>query len=160
MDACSALARRDAFEKQSKNQDAVLRQEALGSVPVYLPDNTGEKQARGELGTAHAIKNRIPSEASDSTKRWGGKRNSALRTSSSLSLSQAANIIVAAQFAAAIGMPFNRMVTIHWEHAGIATSAIKIISGLKSGTRFWFRVAAVGAGGQSGWSEQASKTAP
>lgn len=47
-----------------------------------------------------------------------------------------------------------------WEHVGIATSATKTISELKSGTRFWFRVAAVGAGGQSGWSEQASRTAP
>lgn len=47
-----------------------------------------------------------------------------------------------------------------WEHAGVATSSTKTISGLKSGTRFWFRVAAVGAGGQSGWSEQATKVAP
>ena len=47
-----------------------------------------------------------------------------------------------------------------WEHVGIATSATKTISGLKSGTRFWFRVAAVGAGGQSGWSEHATKVAP
>jgi hypothetical protein len=47
-----------------------------------------------------------------------------------------------------------------WEHAGVATSANKTISNLKSGTRFWFRVAAVGAGGQSGWSEQATKVAP
>ncbi len=50
--------------------------------------------------------------------------------------------------------------TTSWEHVGIATSASKMISNLKSGTRFWFRVAAVGAGGQSGWSEQATKTAP
>lgn len=47
-----------------------------------------------------------------------------------------------------------------WEHAGVATSATKTISNLKSGTRFWFRVAAVGAGGQSGWSEHATKVAP
>jgi hypothetical protein len=47
-----------------------------------------------------------------------------------------------------------------WTHAGIATSATKTISNLKSGTRYWFRVAAVGAGGQSGWSEQATKVAP
>jgi hypothetical protein len=47
-----------------------------------------------------------------------------------------------------------------WEHAAIATSATKTITNLKSGTRFWFRVAAVGAGGQSGWSEHATKTAP
>jgi len=37
-----------------------------------------------------------------------------------------------------------------WEHAGIATSATKTITNLKSGTRFWFRVAAVAAAGQSG----------
>lgn len=47
-----------------------------------------------------------------------------------------------------------------WEHAGVATSATKRISNLKSGTRFWFRVAAVGAGGQSGWSEHATRVAP
>jgi hypothetical protein len=47
-----------------------------------------------------------------------------------------------------------------WEHAGIATSSTKTIGGLKSGTRFWFRVAALGAGGQSGWSEHATKVAP
>jgi hypothetical protein len=47
-----------------------------------------------------------------------------------------------------------------WEHVGVATSATKTISNLKSGTRFWFRVAALGAGGQSGWSEHATKVAP
>ena len=120
MDVFSARASRNGFEKQSKNQGSAQRRPLLWSVPVYLPDNTGEKQLPGELGTAHAIKNRIPSEASDSAKRWGGRRNSALRTSSSLSVSQTANIIAAAQFAAAIGLSFNRMVTIHWEHAGIA----------------------------------------
>jgi len=47
-----------------------------------------------------------------------------------------------------------------WTHVGIATSASKIINGLKTGTRYWFRVAAVGAGGQSGWSEHATKVVP
>jgi hypothetical protein len=47
-----------------------------------------------------------------------------------------------------------------WTHMGIATSGSKAISSLKSGTRYWFRVAAVGAGGQSGWSEHATKVAP
>jgi hypothetical protein len=44
-----------------------------------------------------------------------------------------------------------------WTHVGIATSASKAISNLTSGKRYWFRVAAVGAGGQSGWSEHATK---
>jgi hypothetical protein len=50
--------------------------------------------------------------------------------------------------------------TTSWEHAGIATSATKTLTNLKSGTRFWFRVAAIAAGGQSGWSEHATKVAP
>jgi hypothetical protein len=47
-----------------------------------------------------------------------------------------------------------------WTHAGIATSASKVITNLTSGKRYWFRVAAVSAGGQSGWSEHATKVVP
>lgn len=47
-----------------------------------------------------------------------------------------------------------------WTHVGIATSANKVISGLTTGKRYWFRVAAVGAVGQSGWSEHATKIVP
>ena len=47
-----------------------------------------------------------------------------------------------------------------WTHVGIATSASKAISNLTSGKRYWFRVATVGAGGQSGWSEHATKVVP
>jgi hypothetical protein len=36
-----------------------------------------------------------------------------------------------------------------WLHAGIATSGSKTIANLTSGKRYWFRVAAVGAGGQA-----------
>jgi hypothetical protein len=47
-----------------------------------------------------------------------------------------------------------------WTHVGIATSASKLITNLTSGKRYWFRVAAVSAGGQSGWSEHATKVVP
>lgn len=47
-----------------------------------------------------------------------------------------------------------------WTHAGVSTKASKTISGLISGTRYWFRVAAVGSSGQSGWSDPATKIAP
>jgi len=47
-----------------------------------------------------------------------------------------------------------------WTHVGIATSASKVITNLTSGKRYWFRVAAVSAGGQSGWSEHATKVVP
>lgn len=51
---------------------------------------------------------------------WGGARNRADRLSEGLSLKQATGIIEAAQFALAIGLPFNRHVTIHWERAGVS----------------------------------------
>ena len=47
-----------------------------------------------------------------------------------------------------------------WTHVGIATSASKVVVNLTSGKRYWFRVAAVSAGGQSGWSEHATKVVP
>lgn len=47
-----------------------------------------------------------------------------------------------------------------WTHVGIATSTSKTIANLTSGKRYWFRLAAIGAGGQSGWSEHATKVAP
>ena len=47
-----------------------------------------------------------------------------------------------------------------WTHVGIATSASKMVLNLASGKRYWFRVAAVSAGGQSGWSEHATKVVP
>ena len=47
-----------------------------------------------------------------------------------------------------------------WIHIGIATSASRVIQNLTSGKRYWFRVAAVGAIGQSGWSEHATKVVP
>ncbi len=47
-----------------------------------------------------------------------------------------------------------------WTHVGIATSGSKTIANLPSGKRYWFRVAAVSAGGQSGWSEHATKVVP
>jgi hypothetical protein len=47
-----------------------------------------------------------------------------------------------------------------WTHASIATASFATIENLTSGKRYWFRVAAVGTMGQSGWSEPATKIAP
>jgi hypothetical protein len=47
-----------------------------------------------------------------------------------------------------------------WAHAVVATASFARIEKLTSGKRYWFRVAAVGAMGQSGWSEPATKIAP
>ena len=47
-----------------------------------------------------------------------------------------------------------------WSHAGVSTKSTFTVTGLTSGTRYWFRVAAVNTNGQSGWSDPAMKIAP
>lgn len=47
-----------------------------------------------------------------------------------------------------------------WAQANIVTVSKTTIGGLVSGAKYWFRVAAVGGGGQSGWSDPAMKMAP
>ena len=47
-----------------------------------------------------------------------------------------------------------------WSHAETATVANKTIQNLTSGKKYWFRVAAIGSLGQSGWSEPATRVAP
>jgi hypothetical protein len=47
-----------------------------------------------------------------------------------------------------------------WTHSGVCTRSASTVTGLTSGTRHWFRVAAVNANGQSGWSDPATKMAP
>ncbi|MDQ3246725.1 MAG: hypothetical protein M3Q52_07530, partial [Pseudomonadota bacterium] len=48
---------------------------------------------------------------------WGGARNSASRQSDSISLLKAVELVEAAQRAMAIGLPFNRHLTVHWGRA-------------------------------------------
>ena len=47
-----------------------------------------------------------------------------------------------------------------WSHLGVSTRSGYTVTGLPSGSRIWFRVAAVNAAGQSGWSDPATKIAP
>jgi hypothetical protein len=47
-----------------------------------------------------------------------------------------------------------------WSQVGAATKSSATIGGLTSGTRYWLRVAAIGAGGQSGWSNADAAIAP
>lgn len=47
-----------------------------------------------------------------------------------------------------------------WAHSGISTRSRTTVEGLHSGTRYWFRVAAVTASGQGPWSNPVVKIAP
>ena len=47
-----------------------------------------------------------------------------------------------------------------WTNSATVVKTEAAITGLTSGQRYWFRVAAVGAKGQSAWSDPATKMAP
>ncbi|WP_150132472.1 hypothetical protein [Erythrobacter litoralis] len=52
----------------------------------------------------------------------GGARNRSNRESHALKRSQVENLLAATRFAYEIGLPFNRMITVHWEAAGLPLS--------------------------------------
>lgn len=56
---------------------------------------------------------------SPSSKRHGGARNRADRESEGLTAAQARNLLAATAHSQAIGLPFTRMITIHWQSAGV-----------------------------------------
>ena len=75
-----------------------------------------------QVGTAVAINYRTLGVAGHlpcSTNK-GGARNRADRTSDALTVAQIANLTAAERHSRAIGLPFTRMITIHWQAAGVA----------------------------------------
>ncbi len=59
----------------------------------------------------------------------GGPRNRADRESHALTAAQVANLEAAERHARAIGLPFTRMITIHWQAAGVALSDMVMATG-------------------------------
>lgn len=47
-----------------------------------------------------------------------------------------------------------------WTQAAVVTASKCTVENLTSGSKYWFRVRAVGAGGQGGWSDPTTKMAP
>lgn len=84
-----------------------------------------------ETGTALAIKYLTLGVAAHSprTTGRGGARNRADRESHALTTTQIANLKAAERHAKAIGLPFTRMVTIHWEAAGVPLSGMARATG-------------------------------
>lgn len=48
----------------------------------------------------------------------------------------------------------------NWQNGGVTTKSSNTIGGLTSGTKYWFRCAAIGTAGQGPWSDPAQKMAP
>jgi hypothetical protein len=82
-------------------------------------------------GTALAISNSSFGVAALSTRSTGrgGARNRADRESHALTAAQIGNLKAAERHAAKIGLPFNRMITIHWQAAGVPLAGITKATG-------------------------------
>lgn len=97
-----------------------------------LPVNTDRKQAVPPLGTTRAITYLRIGGAADSTLTKplrGGARNRRGRQSDRLTPRQIGELIGAARHASVIGLPLNRMITVHWEKAGISRLSIARANG-------------------------------
>ena len=60
---------------------------------------------------------------------WGGPRNRASRESHALTIAQIANLKAAERHATKIGLPFTRMLTIHWEAAAVPLASMARATG-------------------------------
>lgn len=114
------------------------------------PDNTARKQRPGASGTPLAISKLPLGVAALSTAGTGrgGARNRADRVSHSLTAAQIANLRAAESHAAAIGLPFTRMLTIHWEAAGMPLSGMAKATGRFTGL---LRKALARHGSETAW---------
>nr|WP_166180886.1 hypothetical protein [Altererythrobacter segetis] len=88
-----------------------------------------------ESGTGLAITNSTLGVAAHLPKRTGrgGARNRASRESHALTAAQIANLKAAERHAAASGLPFTRMLTIHWEAAGVPLQGMARATGRFTG---------------------------
>jgi hypothetical protein len=82
----------------------------------------GESQQLGQGGASLAINTSTLGVPADplQPKGRGGARNTADRESWALNTGHVGNLIAATAHAIRIGLPLNRMVSIHWEAAGVA----------------------------------------
>ena len=80
-----------------------------------------ENRRSHSAGTDVAIlcKSSAPSPSSPPLATWGGARNRADRVSTSIGLLKAVEMVEATRRAIAVGLPFNRHLTIHWAKAGL-----------------------------------------
>lgn len=104
----------------------------FGEVSIApLQPRSRRKPLVPETGTAHAISYLTSGVAALSaccTGR-GGARNRADRESHALTVAQIGNLKAGERHAGAIGLPFTRMLTIHWEAAGVALEGMAKATG-------------------------------
>jgi hypothetical protein len=123
---------------ENRHGHAILklhRNTVFGEVSIGGPDS--EMQAKPALssgGTLLAINSLalgVPAKTANPSHRGrrGGARNWADRTSDGLSAAQVSNLLAAAEYAAKIGLPFNRMTTVHWQALDVPLAAVARATG-------------------------------
>jgi hypothetical protein len=96
------------------------RRSAFGEVSsASLGAKLQQNQPQPDTAVAVPLKYLIQGGVADSPRR-GGARNHKSRESLALKPHQVANLRSAAVHAGNIGLPLNRMITIHWQSAGVA----------------------------------------
>lgn len=126
MTPAEPVARPDDALKLHRNTDS-------GEVSIApLPTQTDGKPTISRSGTGLAINYNTLGVAVHSPPDpagRGGARNHSDRESHELSVAQVGNLTEAVRHAGAIGLPLNRMTTIHWEAAGLPLEAMSKATG-------------------------------
>ncbi len=108
------------------------RRATFGEVSTARPlSESAGKRPFSETGTTPAINNLTSGVAAlpaNSTGR-GGARNRADRESNALTAAQVANLKAAQRHAEKIGLPFTRMISIHWQAAGVPLAGMAKATG-------------------------------
>jgi hypothetical protein len=78
-----------------------------------------ESAGGGQAGTVPAIIDLHPKVCAERG-RWGGARNRRDRVTTALSYAQASGLVAAVAHAERIGLPLNRLVTLHWGAMGLS----------------------------------------
>lgn len=126
---------------------AKTRAECIGALKLHRGATFGEvsnarsthevagKHQIPSAGTATAIYNYALGVSADSPPKptWGGPRNRADRETHALTVAQVANLKAAECHARTIGLPFTRMITIHWEAAGLLLESMAAATGRFTG---------------------------
>lgn len=108
------------------------REAPFGEVSIIpLQPQSPENPTFAQTGTVLALSNLTSgvSALSAGGRGKGGARNRADRESYALTAAQIANLTAAESHAAKIGLPLTRMITIHWQAAGVPLAGMAKASG-------------------------------
>lgn len=117
----------EAISALKLHRDRGCGEVSIGDVTAKIVETLKVNAA----GTMAAVNNDSLGVAANSAlpSRKGGARNRRDRESNHLTGQQVANLIAASEFALLIGLPLNRMITIHWQAAGLPLNKMALATG-------------------------------